>query len=482
MILQNLCLLEMSRVDIAYIVSHGFAVRMVIQTDLLGKLVKKGFKVACISPDRDDKYLLNYCHEKGVSHYPCDKVNEKWAYRYSEARKYLLEDIDSNTALKEKYIHRTRYSDSVTIKQKWITRLLYLVYKLNKVFPWIRKWYRKKESSMLESESTLELVKKINPRLLISTYPVNFNEAVILRAGNRLDDTTTVIHLLSWDNITCKGHFPELADKYIAWGEVMRDEFMSYYGIKEDDISMCGVPHFDIHFDEQIKSQVSTYLKELNIDIDKPYILFAMSSPRFAPGEIRIVELLAEWIQQSKDIQLIIRPHPQNVAGNLADENWLPRLQALDKLDGVAVFYPEFNDLEQSELSMKHIDLHKLAAVLSHASICINSGSTVGIDALLNDVPVIISSFDGDEDYGYWLSARRLIDFPHLQKYRSLNNVYVAHDMKSLVSYIKKVIQAGPISDNDINKQVAVRGKATEAVIDTLISHVEERKMILVHG
>ena len=43
--------------DIVYIVSHGFASRMVTQTNLLGKLVQAGKSVALISPDKEDIVL-----------------------------------------------------------------------------------------------------------------------------------------------------------------------------------------------------------------------------------------------------------------------------------------------------------------------------------------------------------------------------------------------------------------------------------------
>ena len=51
-------------IDIAYIVSHGFAARMVTQTDLLGLLVKEGKKVALICPDKNDENLKTYMLEE----------------------------------------------------------------------------------------------------------------------------------------------------------------------------------------------------------------------------------------------------------------------------------------------------------------------------------------------------------------------------------------------------------------------------------
>ena len=54
------------KVDIAYIISHGFAARMVMQTNLLGRLVERGLKVALIAPDQDDENLKKYCSDNKI--------------------------------------------------------------------------------------------------------------------------------------------------------------------------------------------------------------------------------------------------------------------------------------------------------------------------------------------------------------------------------------------------------------------------------
>jgi hypothetical protein len=54
-------------IDIAYIVSHGFAARMVTQTNLLGLLVKEGKKVALICPDKNDENLKNTVKKKALN-------------------------------------------------------------------------------------------------------------------------------------------------------------------------------------------------------------------------------------------------------------------------------------------------------------------------------------------------------------------------------------------------------------------------------
>ncbi len=52
------------------------------------------------------------------------------------------------------------------------------------------------------------------------------------------------------------------------------------------------VYHFDQHLQVKENPNYQSLLKQLGLSPDQPYLFFAMSSPRFAPREIDIVERL----------------------------------------------------------------------------------------------------------------------------------------------------------------------------------------------
>ncbi len=461
--------------DIAYIVSHGFAARMVTQTDLLGLLVKEGKRVALICPDKNDENLKKYCENVGVILYEFSPESSFWTAQYADMRKYFLEDIDANVALKEKHIWATRYNKSKNPINILKPYLAYLVYKLIKIFPIIRQWYKAREEKHLYSPLAEKLIQEIKPKVLVSTYPVSFTEAMLLKAGNNHVNTKTIIHLLSWDNITCKGHFPQLADEYIAWGPIMKDEFMEYYNIPENKIHVCGVPHFDVHNNSICYPDYRRYLLEFGLNPEFKYLFFGMSSPRFAPYEIDIVEKLAEYI--SKDVfgsnmNLVIRPHPQNIQGSMSDLSWLPRLENI-KSKRVAIYIP---DIEESNLpwSMKNSDMISLSQVIGGSELVLNSGSTLSIDALCSNKPVILTSFDGIVSLNYWKSAKRLVDFPHLKKLISFHAVKVALNFNDLESQILKYLSDSKF-DLDARQKATYEfcylcdGKATKRVQEVLV-------------
>lgn len=460
---------------------------MVFQTGLLAKLTERAQPAAVVAPDKEDENLKSFCAEQGASLYQYKPPVNFFTVDYLFKRKYFLEDIRRNPALWAKHLRAVYGNKSRNPYIRLRPFYYYLVYLLVQRFPALRRRFLKREDRLLRDEKAEELLKEIDPALVVATYPINLPESILLRSARKLG-IPTVIHLLSWDNISCKGYFPALADYYIAWGAVMKEEFMSYYGIEADRIFTCGVPHFDQHrsFREMLNRGLSSadiagdYLEALGLDREKPYLFIALSSPVFCPRGIDVAEWLAAQVQQNsygEDMQLIVRPHPQNVQSKMADFSWLPRLEAL-RGKRVAVDYP---DLVESELpwSMKAEDMRRLSALLAGASITLNFGSTVTIDALMVGRPVVISAFDGEERLPWWQSARRQMDYAYFQKLIEMGGAKVAYDYVALDSYIKHYLR-WPEADRAA-REYALRqecgepdGRATERVVKALLYLAEK--------
>ncbi len=465
----------MAKIDICYIVSHGFAARMVFQTGLLQQLAQKGLKVAVITPDENDSMLVENCKQFGIQLFQFKENQKMLSDDFAFRRKYFLEDIRANPALWEK--HRLSVKGN-TSKHPWrqIRPYIYFaIHELRQWFPSIKSRYIRYEKKKLDSEKARKLIREIDPKIIVSTYPVNMSEAKILHNANHLG-IHSVIHLLSWDNISAKGYFPALAKEYIAWGPIMKREFQSYYDIKEEDVHQTGVPHFDLHVQIKQENQHKEWIRKSGLNPDQPYLFVGMSSPRFAPKEIDIVEQLAKKINENHfgpNLQMLVRPHPQNITGNMADKTWLPRLNALAS-ERVKLDMPS---LVKSNLSysMENHDMIRLSSLIYGSSVVLNSGSTISIDALMLDRPVIITSFDADADLPYWKSARRLVDYTHLKKFTDIGGVDISRNSNQLYEMIQH-----HLNDSKHNWELRTQtrfeecgdddGKATERVARVLES------------
>lgn len=452
---------------------------MLFQTGLIEKLTKEGKRIAIITPDANDPNLLELQKNPLIEVFEASAKNNIWDDDYLFKRKYYLENIKDNPALWEKHIQSVKYNTSKHPWRRVRPFWYYLIYQLIKIFPSIRDRFKQSERKYLVSKEATDLIAQINPQMVVSTYPVSLLEAKILFAAKAKNIPTT-IHLLSWDNISCKGKFPVMGDNFIVWGDIMKEELLEYYGTPLERIHTCGVPHFDHHIKVKQQPGYRELLMELDLQPDQPYIFMAMSSPYFAPGEIDIAEWLSKAVEQDvfgKDIQLIIRPHPQNVSGFMADKKWLPRLKKL-KSNRVGIDFPK---LVKSKMrwSMAKNDMDHLSNLLIGCSVCLNSGSTVSIDALIVEKPSILTSFDGDKKLSYWKSARRLIDYNHLRKFIESGGATPVFSYEELQNKINAYIK-NPSLDKEKRDHALKRqcfrndGQSTERAVEVMLREIEK--------
>lgn len=464
------------RIDIAYLVKDGFPARMVLQSETLPKLVEEGKRVAIIVPNPEEEGVKTIAKRVGVELIQYETVNKWYLDDYYILKRYLFEDFKKNATLLEKHIRS--YKEMFKNKHPWrIVRPLVFsfIYYLRLIFPFIPKWVKKRENKFLRSAEVNSLLKRIDPRLLVVTYPSDMTESVYLKEAKALK-IPTAIQLLSWDNITAKGFFSEIGDYFISWGRIMSDEFVEYYNFPRDKIYETGVAHFDKHINEVKPELKKQYVSEYKLDCSKPILFFGMSSPYFAPYEIEIVEWLAKQIDADKfgkDVQLLVRPHPQNVTGSMADTSWLPRLDALVSKK-VKIDYPIIDKKSVMNWSMKSEDLFKMVNLLGSSSIVLNSGSTLSIDGLMQKKPVIMTPFDADAYPKWYISARKMKDFLHLKKLTSSGGVVVVNNFKELKEAINKFIEnpnhlLAEREEAKIAECGESDGKASERIANALI-------------
>jgi CDP-glycerol glycerophosphotransferase (TagB/SpsB family) len=282
--------------------------------------------------------------------------------------------------------------------------------------------------------------------------------------------------MLSWDNITSKGTPLLMPDYFISWGPIMTEEMVEIYHFPQDKIYECGVPHFDIYFQQENFTSRDILMKELQLPPEQPYILYGMVAPYSCPNELDILTWLVEQINRNAFItpcSLVIRPHPQTIRGVYAKDR-----QALERLHSlvgprVALDLPSVLS-DRLAWDLPKNDMYRLASLLAGSAMCLNASSTLCLDACVLDCPVINIGFDGSEDLPYDLSARRGLDFTHMAKLLALGGVRVARTFEALAEHINAYL-GDPTLDQEGRKRSAAQecglqdGRAAARVVSTLL-------------
>jgi hypothetical protein len=424
-------------VDVCYLLSHGFAARMVLHTNLIPRIRERGLSVAVVVPSTAERAAENIEKRHGLEVRVAPDYQNAYRREYAILRRYLFEDVERNPALWPKH----HFSRELSLKRRLALDAYLMVNRLSVRSATVRNVLHRLESSMLRSREAGALLDELRPRVVVATYPISRLESHVVSTASRRG-IKTVGHLLSWDNITSKGRFPCQPDYYITWGPIMTSEVEEYYHKDRARIYECGVAHFDRHLQPVDQERIADLVLEHGLDPERPYLPFGMSSAYIAPEETAIVRWLARKVNNNEfgdEMQLIVRPHPQNIRHDGPD----PRADELSDLVGprVAINYPLMKT-DGLEWNVEEEDLDRLVTLFAGSAVTMNSGSTFAIDGLMRDKPVIITAFDGEADLPWYRTANRILKFHHIRKLVDLGGCYVADSFESLERGIHRYLEA----------------------------------------
>jgi hypothetical protein len=455
---------------------------MILHSKVIPNLRERGLSVGIITPNADEENIKKFATRYEVTLAKLPPLSVRRLSFYGKIRPYLYEDVRRNPALWSKHLRAVEEAKtSPHLMNRWRPYLHLLINKMVGRSRPIRELFARLERMLLADAQAAQLIQSLKPALLVSTYPVDASEACLLLEAQRAS-IATVGQLLSWDNITAKGRFTVVPDYFVAWGPIMSDELREYYQVKPDKIIEAGVAHFDAHITGANPEGTRVAISRLGLEANKPYIFFGMMSPIFTPYEIEVVEWLAREVEANRfgpEMQLVIRPHPQNVQGYTADTSWLPRLDALASRR-VGIDYPI---LEDSALmwNMNEEDLPKLSNLIAGCAASLNSGSTLSIDAILHDKPVVLTMFDAGHELPWWQSIYRGVSYYHLEKLIKLKGVRVTRSFEEMAAAISAYL-SNPALDAEERAEVRRQetgpadGLASRRVAEALVHFLSRTK------
>jgi hypothetical protein len=255
-----------------------------------------------------------------------------------------------------------------------------------------------------------KLFMELKPDLVFNCSHIHSPAADLpMMVAHRMDIPTATF-IFSWDNLTTRSRILVPYDYYLVWHQGMRDQLLSIYpSIEPERVFVTGTPQFDFHFQPQFWLSKEDLCARLGADPNRPIVFYTTGMASDFPEEHRHVEFVIETLQElnlSPNPQLIVRTY---VKGTSPEMNAL----AQRNLSGV-IFPPVLWD--EKWFTPQYEDLFIYTSLLRHASLGINAASTVSLELMMHDKPVINIGFDppGSQlPHCYrWI---RHIDFDHYQ-------------------------------------------------------------------
>lgn len=294
------------------------------------------------------------------------------------------------------------------------------------------RWLHGLEQSLDRmSPQVQQLFEQFRPSLVVSTHPTATYESGFLKYARKAG-VTSVGMVKSWDVLTTKGYIPVPLDYYLVWNQVMGDEIIQLHGIPEDRFAVTGIPHFDVYADIASAPSREDFLTKHGLDPAKKTVLFATTSPGISPEQPEILRRLAAALGQGEwtSVQVLARLHQ------------LDSLEHYKNISHPNLAFQVPGEYLASSGERRLLDpafLTDLRDTLLHCDVVTNTASTMSLDAVAMDKPVVNIAFDL-ESRGYYKSCRRYYDFDHLQPILQSGATRTAAGFDDFLSLIQRYL------------------------------------------
>lgn len=241
-----------------------------------------------------------------------------------------------------------------------------------------------------------------------------------LKVAHRLGIRTAGF-IFSWDNLTSRSRIFVPYDDILVWNGKMADQLLGIYPeLPRSSIHITGTPQFDFHLKSEFWLSRQDLCEMVGIDPARPFVLYTTGIDRHFPEEHKTLKLVAELLESfdlSPAPQLVVRTYVKGTSPEM-------RTFVESPSSGVVFAPMKWNE---SWVMPEFDDLALYTSLLRHTALGINAASTVSLELLMHDKPVINLGFDPPgSDLHPALGFRRHIDFDHYRPLAESGAVVVA--------------------------------------------------------
>jgi hypothetical protein len=279
----------------------------------------------------------------------------------------------------------------------------------------------------------VSLFKELKPDLVFNCSHVHGPAAELpLVVAHKLNIPTAGF-IFSWDNLTSCSRISAPYDYYLVWYEQMKEQLISMYPfIAPEKVFCTGTPQFDFHFKSEFWLSREDLCSRIGLDPKRPFIFYTTGIDRHFPKEHLTVEFVIKFLQDadiSPKPQLVVRTYTKGTSSEM---------KALAQKKIPAVVFPPVQWQEKWFTPMLE-DVSIYTSLLRHCCLGINAASTVSLELLMHDKPVINLGFDPPEsNLPYYLRWIRHIKFDHYYPVAQSGAVMVAYSESEMRALLLK--------------------------------------------
>ncbi|MGK4569287.1 hypothetical protein [Flavobacterium sp. 3HN19-14] len=299
---------------------------------------------------------------------------------------------------------------------------------------WIQRYNKLQQRTFANHKITKDygkLLKDENIDLLFFTHQRPGFIAPMIYAAEKLR-IETASFIFSWDNLASKGRMAGNFNHYLVWSHLMKSEMLHFYeSVKPENVNVVGTPQFEPYVMPEYASEKADFLKKFNLNPDKKIICFSCADASIGANDGLVIATIANLMRDKKidfPCQLLVRTSPAELPARFEPvRNEFPE---------IIWNTPKWISTRQHHAEMwsqrvpDKEDVSDLRAILEFSDLNINMCSTMSLDFMLFDKPVINTVFGNGVNGLY--DDQRILKFLHYEKVVESNAVMVAKNASEL--------------------------------------------------
>ena len=246
----------------------------------------------------------------------------------------------------------------------------------------------------------------------------------------------TCSFIFSWDNLPSEGRMAAPFDSFLVWSDLMKKELHHFYPeTKNQPVEVVGTPQFEPYVLERYESSEEDFRRKFSLDPALKTICYSCGDASTSKNDPVYIKVIAEFVAQKKlneKVNFLVRTSPAEDGS---------RFKAVaDKFPFIKWNYPkwELTRKDHPEPWSQRVplaeDLTDLRSLLENCDLNINMCSTMSLDFMLFDKPVINPVF-GTGANGFY-DDRKYLHYDHYKRVVESGAVAIVKNEKELLREI----------------------------------------------
>jgi hypothetical protein len=289
------------------------------------------------------------------------------------------------------------------------------------------------------TQTYLKLLEGDQPLHLFFTHQRPPFLAPFLYAAQQLKIPTSTF-IFSWDNLASKGRMLGTFDYFLVWSHLMQSELLYFYPmVKKEKVKVVGTPQFEPYVMPKYETKAEAFYAKFGLDAHLKTICYSCADVSIGQNDPIVIRAIANAIRNNTietKVQLLVRTSPaeddsrfRSLGEEFPEIKWNVPKWILTR-EGHAETWSQRVPSEE--------DIKDLRSLLEYVDLNINMCSTMSLDFMLFDKPVINAVFGNPENGLY--DDQRFLNFGHFKKVVDSQSVTIAKNQTELIDQINEAL------------------------------------------